>query len=147
MKEQSPAEKALREALLDYLEENPARLPKVLAETLEEQGVRILGVFVGLGDRPGYPHVVTSVTLDDVTAQTVTQVVTPILSRIGLSPDAIPVMAGTAGAVVSRWLAGQRQKAAQRAAAATAAAAAADPGPADESSDAAPEWDPRRRRS
>lgn len=157
MREPSPAEKALSDALVDYLEENPARLPQVISETLKERGVRLLGVFIGLGGHPEYPHVVATVTLDDVTAQTVTQVVTPILSRVWLPPDAIPVMAGTAGAVVSRWLASQRQKAQQRAGAAAsggagASAAAPDGWSTDESGtdpsrwNKPPQWDPRRRR-
>jgi len=93
----------LRNQIALCMEIAPTKVIDVFAEVLQERDVRVLMAAVG---KPigAYPQVQTTVSLDDVSATTVAQVVTPILMRLGLPDHVVPMAAGAAAAFVSRYL-------------------------------------------
>jgi len=110
METRNPTEQRFVEALNDLLAYAPSRVPALFAEVLRERDARVLLAVVGLGD---FPMVETTVTLDDITSQTVTQVMTRLLPRVGIPREAVPMTAATVGTVAARWIA-QRRAAATR---------------------------------
>jgi hypothetical protein len=136
MGEATTTENALVEAVHEMLDEDLGRAVKAVARAMEERGVRCLLVASRTGTPPA---VVVTLTVDDVTAEAVRRVVTPVLRRAGVSEEAIPMMSGAAGAAVSQWLAKQRAKQQQQQAAAAAPPGGEPQGP--------PKWSPGRRRA
>ena len=134
MGDASATENALVEAVHGMLDEDLGRTAKVLARAMAERGVRCLLVASRTGSTPA---VEVTLTIDDVTAEAVRRVVTPVLRRTGMSEEAIPVLSGSAGAFVSQWLAKQRAK--------QAASRAAEP--QDAMPQGPPKWSPGRRRT
>lgn len=133
MAEATPVERGLIEAVQAMVDEAPARTADVIARALESRGIRCLLVASG-AVKP--PSVVVTLTIDDVTAEAVRRVVIPVLRKAGMSEEAIPMMAGSAGTFVSQWLSKQR---AQRQQQQAAVGEAPPQGP--------PRWQPGRRRA
>lgn len=135
MGELTATEQALVAAVHDALDADPEGTVRLIARAMQERGMRALIV----GSRSGSsPTVAITLTIDDVTSEAVRRVVVPVLRKAGVPEEAIPVMAGSAGAVVSQWLAKQRARQQQQQATASAACAPPPQGP--------PRWSPGRRR-
>lgn len=109
---ETPTELALIQAVRDMAGENSSKVLPAVLRTLQEFGIRGLAAAVGSGDQP---QVVITVSVDDVTLETVKHVTAPILRKVGFAEDVIPIMAGAAGSAVSRALAAQRMRRAAQA--------------------------------
>ena len=98
----------LRNQIALCMEIAPTKVVDVFAQVLEERGVRVLMAAVGepIGS---YPQVQSTVLLDDVSATTIAQIVTPILMRLGLPPHVVPMAAGAAAAFVVRYIENARK--------------------------------------
>jgi hypothetical protein len=131
MGEASRTEQTLVDAIHAMADEEPGRLAEVVGRSLEERGIRCLLVTSRTGSAPS---VVVTLTVDDVTAEAVRRVVTPVLRKAGLAEEAIPMMSGAAGAAVSGWLEKQRAKRQAR------------PVEPEGSWEGPPKWSPGRRR-
>ncbi len=146
---ETPTELALREAVANLIAENPGRVMPVVADVLKQYGMRSLAVALGVADRP---QVTITLTMDDVTRETVTQVARPVLLRVGFPEDVAPIMAGAAGSAVARAMAAQRVRQQQQRAAEAAVAAQQPPIPPPTPLDgqpaayARPVWTPGPRR-
>jgi len=145
---ESQTEQQFRQVLADFVAEDPKRFITALVRALEENGGRCLVVLVGVTEEP---QVRLSLSLDDVTMETVKQVVRPVLQKAGFPSDVVPVMAGAAGSAAMRWLSAQRQRRQQEQAARTPPQPASPPkseewSPTTPSADARPAWRPGPRR-
>ncbi len=107
----TPTEQAILDAISDGVRENRTRVVYTITQALEAEGIRSLLAVVGTGD---YPQVSVTLSIDDVTQEIVKQVVAALLGRAGLPSDMVAMFSGVAGPAVARWLAAQRQRAAQR---------------------------------
>jgi hypothetical protein len=93
----------------------PTKTVKVISEALSECDVR--SIIAVVGDPIGtHPQVELTVTLDDVTAKVVAQVVDPILRKVGVPEDAVLLASAGAGEGAIRLLRNYQKKQAQRAA-------------------------------
>lgn len=119
-------EEALAYAEARDIAGNYAVLLSTFTRKLHERGIRV--VLVALGEPIGaYPHVEVTAEVDDVTASAVTQVVDPILRKVGVPDPMVMMFAGTAGTATVKFLDKLRHR------------------PTPPSQPFKPRWDPRRR--
>lgn len=102
-------ERAFAEALGDLADVAPDRIGPVMMRVLQQRGIRILATIVGATPKP---LVCTTVTIDDVSAETVAAVVRKLLVHFGAPDQSVDWMARAAGgaaasyvrSVVTEWL-------------------------------------------
>lgn len=85
----------------------PTKVIEVFAKTLEKVGIRV--VLAAVSDEWPHPQVELTVTLKDVTAKVVAQVVDPVLRKAGVPPNMVLMLATAAGEAAVRFIQRQQQ--------------------------------------
>lgn len=80
----------------------PSKVIEVFAKTLEKTGIRV--VLAAVADEWAHPQVELTVTLKDVTAKVVSQVVDPVLRKAGVPENMVLMVAVAAGEATVRYL-------------------------------------------
>jgi hypothetical protein len=75
---------------------------KTVTKVLHDNGVRVL--IAAIHDGWPHPQVELTVTIQDVTAKLVSQVVDPVLRKVGLPESAVGMFAAAAGEAAVRYL-------------------------------------------
>lgn len=90
----------LRDHLSFCLGIAPGKVVETVAKVLDEHGIRV--VIAAVSDDWPHPQVELTVTPDDVTAKVVSQVVDPVLRRVGVPPDSVLMFSVAAGEAAVR---------------------------------------------
>ena len=133
----------LREQINYAVDLAPSKAIEVIAKTLEENGIRV--VLAAVHDDWPHPQVALTVTPDDVTAKVVSQVVDPVLRKVGVPESSVLMLSVAAGEAAIRAFKRYREGTARKIRVGETRGAA--PGPVAEPEEPfKPAWDPNRRR-